>query len=83
MIGYTEAPQAWARAAAMARAAGVDLQGAVFDGWLRRSELAELVQGCVACGRSVQCGWWLAQPRGDAGLPGFCGNKAGIEALAV
>lgn len=82
MIGYVEAPREWWQVHGMARVAGVNLPQAVTEGWLRRSELAELVARCRCCGSSGLCGDWLADPAHPATLPGFCCNKAEIEALA-
>lgn len=82
MIGYVEAPRAWWLTHGMARAAGVNLPGAVVEGWLTRKELARLVTRCQGCGCSALCTSWLGSARWPAALPGYCANKAEIEALA-
>ena len=61
MIGYVEAPMAWGHTHGMARLLGVDLAGAVVDGWLQRAELAALVATCQSCGATPCCSDWLAQ----------------------
>ena len=80
MSGYVEAPRAYWLTHGMARAVGVNLAGAVIEGWLTRRDLARLVTRCQTCGRSHDCQLWLATAR-SAPLPEFCGNKADIEAL--
>jgi hypothetical protein len=81
MIGYSEAPEAWARTDGMARRAGVDLSDAVFDGWLKRAELAALIAGCETCRTPGDCERLLG---GSAlpDLPSFCAIRADIQALA-
>lgn len=81
MIGYVEAPRAWWLTHGMARAAGVNLPGAVVDGFVTRRELAELVHRCQTCGCSAQCTQWLGSARWPAALPGYCPNKAELESL--
>lgn len=83
MIGYVEAPKAWWLTHGMARVAGVSLPRAVLEGWLTRQELAQIVGRCQSCGRSAQCTEWLATPDASASVPGFCCNKAEIEALQI
>lgn len=84
MIGYVEAPRAWWLTHGMARAVGVNLPRAVIEGWLTRRELASLVNRCQACACSESCTSWLALAERDEGaLPGFCCNKADIEALST
>jgi len=80
MIGYVEAPKAWWLTHGMARSIGVSLPHAVLDGWLTRKDLAELVGRCQCCAKERDCTDWLA--RAAVGVPGFCENKAEIEALA-
>lgn len=82
MLGYVEAPRAWWLTHGMARAVGVDLPRAVTEGWLKRSELAQIVTRCQGCGCSAACTGWLADPTHAAALPGYCRNKAAIESLA-
>lgn len=82
MIGYSKAPAAYGLTQGMARAAGVNLPAAVFDGWYRRDELDRLVDRCDRCGQSVKCSGWLAAVRA-APLPDWCRNKAEIEALSA
>ncbi|MCA3509695.1 MAG: hypothetical protein IOC80_03645 [Rhodobacter sp.] len=81
MIGFTEGPQAWGLTQGMARLAGVNLPAAVVEGWLTRSELAQLVGRCQSCGQSARCLRWLAVAR-QPPLPDYCPNKSGIESLA-
>jgi Family of unknown function (DUF6455) len=81
MIGYPEAPKAWWLTRGMARISGVNLTGAVLDGWLQRDELEELVVRCAACGRAAECERWLSQSGTAREMPAFCPNKARIEAL--
>ncbi|NJM81237.1 MAG: hypothetical protein HC844_01010 [Tabrizicola sp.] len=81
MIGYAEAPRAWWLTRGMARVSGVNLPQAVVEGWLTRSELSDLVERCGSCGKGADCESWLAQSGPARAMPGFCPNKAGIEAL--
>jgi hypothetical protein len=82
MMGYVEAPRAWALTRGMARVVGVNLTGAVVDGWLSRDELADLVERCEACDRFGDCCAWLAVSVKTEALPTFCPNKDPLEALA-
>jgi hypothetical protein len=82
MIGYVEAPLAWGLTRGMAQVLGLSLPEAVVDGWLSRSELANLVDRCQACARSADCTGWLARVTKADALPDFCPNKSAIEALA-
>jgi hypothetical protein len=82
MIGYAEAPRAYGLTRGMARRAGVNLTGAVIDGWLTRRELAGMVDHCLRCGHIPACTDFLAQHGQSLSLPAFCDNKPGIEALA-
>lgn len=81
-MGYVEAPRAWALTRGMARVLGVNLPGAVVEGWLSRNELDDLVERCEACDRSGDCCMWLAVSVRSETLPAFCPNKSAIEALA-
>ncbi len=82
MIGYVEAPKAWGLTRGMGRVLGVDLVDAVVEGWMRRAELAVLVDRCQACGRADACTGWLARTLAAEALPPYCANKAALEALA-
>lgn len=82
MIGYVDAPKAWWLTHGMARAVGVSLPQAVTEGWLKRSELAAIVNRCQGCDRAERCTAWLAQASRASALPAFCRNKAEIESLA-
>jgi hypothetical protein len=81
MIGYPEAPKAWWLTRGMARIAGVNLPRAVIEGWLQRSELEQLIARCAACNEGGRCESWLTGSATADGMPGFCPNKSGIEAL--
>ena len=81
MIGYPEAPKAWWLTRGMARISGVNLPGAVVDGWLQRDELEDLIARCAACGRGKECESWLSHSGAARAMPEFCPNKTGIEAL--
>lgn len=82
MIGYPEAPKAWWLTRGMARISGVNLPRAVVDGWLRRSEVEDLVARCAACREGADCQSWLAGSALALAMPDFCPNKSEIEALA-
>ena len=82
MISYPEAPRAWWLTRGMAGVSGVNLPRAVVDGWLHRTELADLVQRCVACDHGAECETWLARSGKAREIPEFCPNKTGIEALS-
>lgn len=82
MIGYVEAPRAWWVTHGMARLIGVSLPRAVTEGWLKRSELARLVERCHNCSANGDCTRWLALHAAAEALPEFCPNKTEIEALA-
>lgn len=81
MMGYVEAPRAWGLTRGMARALGLDLVGAVTEGWLTRSELGQLVETCEACDQSSGCTAWLAVTLQSETLPGFCRNAPALQAL--
>lgn len=84
MIGFVdEDPRAWGFTRGAARVVGVNLTGAVVDGWLSRTELAGLVQVCHACSASGPCTDFLAQTVAADALPGYCPNKVAIEALRL
>lgn len=82
MIGYVEAPKAWGLTRGMARVLGLNLTSAVVEGWLTRTELADLVDRCQACGRAEDCTVWLARIVSSESLPGFCANKSPLESLS-
>ncbi len=82
MIGFPEAPRAWGLTRGMARLLGFSLPQAVVEGWLSRRELALLVQACARCDCQGHCDRMLSHPGPAAGVPGFCPNKQGLEALA-
>jgi hypothetical protein len=82
MIGFvTEDPRAWGYTRGAARVVGVNLTGAVVDGWLTRTELAALVQACHRCVASDPCTDFLARTVTADSLPAYCPNKAALEAL--
>ncbi len=81
MIGYPETPRAWWLTRGMARVSGVNLSQAVVEGWLRRSELACIIERCAVCTQGDACDKWLAASGGARKMPEFCPNKADIEAL--
>jgi hypothetical protein len=83
MIGYVEAPMAWGLTRGMARAVGVNLTGAVVEGWLSRAELGDLVDRCQACGRIEDCTRWMARHVTAEALPEFCPNKRPLESLVA
>lgn len=82
-MGYTQSPLAWGLTRGMARVLGASLTDAVFDGWLSRAELGQLVDRCAACNQSSACTAWLSQARSQPCLPVFCPNKTALESLAV
>ncbi|MDP3264329.1 MAG: DUF6455 family protein [Tabrizicola sp.] len=81
MIGYPETPRAWWLTRGMARLSGVDLSQAVVEGWLRRSELARIIDRCAACTEGDACDRWLATSGRANQMPEFCPNKPEIESL--
>ena len=81
MIGYSDAPRAWGYTRGAARVVGVNLTDAVVEGWLSRNELGQIVETCTSCGQALPCTDWLAHTTKAEELPGYCPNKAGIEAL--
>jgi Family of unknown function (DUF6455) len=78
MIGFAEHPKAWWLTRGMARLTGLNLPGAVVEGWLQPREVAALVTRCAACGRDGECAPGLDVARS---IPAYCPNKPGIEAL--
>ncbi|MDZ4136091.1 MAG: DUF6455 family protein [Paracoccaceae bacterium] len=82
MFGFSETPDAWWLTRGMARSAGVDLSGAVIEGWLTRAELDRLVGRCQSCGRTEACLGWLGRSHAGKDVPGFCAIGAEIESLA-
>ncbi|WP_431298712.1 DUF6455 family protein [Tabrizicola sp. BL-A-41-H6] len=81
MIGYPETPRAWWLTRGMARVSGVNLSQAVVEGWLRRSELAQIIERCAACTAGEACDRWLATSGQADRMPEFCPNKPEIESL--
>ncbi len=67
----------------MARKVGVNLTGAVIDGWLTRVELAGMVDRCLRCGHVPACTAFLTQEVQALSPPAFCDNKPGLEALTL
>ncbi len=82
MIGYAEAPHPWARAQRMAQANGLNLAGAVVEGWLTRRELGAIVACCQTCRADADCGDWLDDATPISRAPAFCANGAAIASLA-
>lgn len=57
----------------MARALGVDLNGALRAGKLERAEYAEAIAACCGCDHYQECLAWLAVNGASAQKkPGFC-----------
>ncbi len=81
MIGFAGGPRAWGLTQVMARRVGVDLPGAVVEGWLTRAEVADLVCACESCGLTPLCSDFVVASPAPY-LPDYCRNKDGIEALA-
>lgn len=82
MIGYGGAdPRAWGFTRGAARVLGVNLTGAVLDGWLRRAELTALLQVCQGCVSAIPCADFLARTVTADALPRYCPNKAALESL--
>jgi hypothetical protein len=82
MIGYVEAPRAFGLLRGMGRATGVELIGAVTEGWVSRRELADLVAVCEGCTGAEACQAWLATHIRAEAPPRFCGNGAALRALS-
>jgi hypothetical protein len=80
---YPNSFKAWVRTREMARNAGVDLAGAVFEGWLTRRDLDGLVCACAACGQERTCSDWHSSHAPQTDLPAFCSNKSEIESLRL
>lgn len=81
MIGFAEAPHPWSRAQRMAQAGGLNLAGAVVEGWLTRRELGVIVAGCQVCAADAACGDWLEKVAPVSPAPAFCPNASAIAAL--
>ena len=81
MVGYLEAPKAWALTRGMARLLGLNLVEAVTEGWYSRGDLAALVEACAICDQSARCTAYLSVTTSAESLPGFCPNKRLIEAV--
>ncbi|QYK41378.1 MAG: hypothetical protein KF887_18750 [Paracoccaceae bacterium] len=82
MIVNQDHPGAFWLTLGMARAAGVNLPGAVVEGWLSRTELIGMVNRCDRCGHDAECTVWLARSQPwPRHLPEICPNAGEIEAL--
>lgn len=67
----------------MARTVGVNLNAAVKDGRLPRSEFAVAIATCCACGRSHRCIGWMAQQTSvPESAPDFCALKPVLDSLS-
>lgn len=67
----------------MGRTTGVDLAGAVVQGWLTRAELGRMVGVCRNCALDSACVSWLGrQSAAAARPPAWCPNGPAIAALA-
>lgn len=75
-------PAGQARAWRMARALGLDLSGAVLEGWLNPQDLSPLIAQCSACGMDSDCAEWLRARRALAEKPAFCPNIPELEVLS-
>ncbi len=83
MLGYTDSPRAWWLTRAMARLTGVSLPQAVVEGWLSRGELGAIVARCEGCAQPARCRAFMDSHAEEKAMPGFCPNKAVIEALSI
>ena len=81
MMGFSDAPRAWAFTRGAAHVVGVNLTEAVLAGWISRRELAEMVETCTGCSQAEPCTGWLARTPAAEALPVYCPNKSVIEAL--
>jgi hypothetical protein len=81
MATLIEVPMAWGLTRGMARALGINLSEAVTEGWFSRRDLGDMVDACGVCDQVTKCLAFLAVPTRTESLPGFCANKARIEAL--
>lgn len=81
MMAYVEAPRAWALVRGMARSVGLDLVGAVNEGWMARADLGTLVETCETCDKAETCTAWLATHVTADSPPPFCHNRKGLEEL--
>lgn len=75
-------PAEQARTWRMARALGLDLSGAVLDGWLNRQDLSHLIAQCGTCGKDGHCTDWLQHGHTQAERPEFCPNTPEFEVLS-
>lgn len=71
MFGYPEDQRSFERARDLARKGGMDLTLAVFEGWLRRDELAVLVAACHDCAAGYPC-----ESHSAAEIPTGCANAS-------
>lgn len=68
----------------MARATGIDLQNALYDARLTRSDYADLVDRCRGCKDAKGCAAMLKTCQGTLeAAPEFCENQAVFAALAA
>lgn len=67
---------------AMARTAGVNLQGEVATGRISEPMFFEMVARCASCQKAETCVRWMAEGAFDApNIPGYCLNHEVIETL--
>lgn len=76
MLGYPEDQRSFERARDLARKGGLDLTLAVFEGWMRRDELAELVAACHDCAAGYPC-----ESHGAAEIPAGCANASRFDQI--
>ena len=78
----SRASESYWRTQGMARTLGVDLTGAMLEGWISRTDFAGMVLNCQLCPHSKECDRWLAtHGAGSDSLPEYCANKARLESL--
>lgn len=81
MTGCSDAPRAWGLTQSMAEACGVNLTGAVLDGWVSRADLTEIVEKCACCGQTEACETLVAGAEAQSADPAFCPNTQTLAAL--
>lgn len=70
-------------AQSMARAVGVDLLRAVYEGRITQAEWASAVTRCRGCDWADTCGPWLETRRDDLGdVPSRCANAEMLRQMA-
>lgn len=68
----------------MARSIGVDINGALRCGALKRDDYAQMVASCCDCDQSARCiGWMAKQGAGARSLPEFCPIKTVLEQIQL